>query len=169
MPFNKITYILFAAAALAPVALPAPVANSVQWRQLESAQKSTYTFDHFVHEFNKSYAHGEEELQHRATFETNLVQIHAHNSAGASWVAGVNQFTDLSPLEMQRFKGLAPRFKTAASGPTLGASIPLALSMPSNGLPAAVDWRLKNVVSPVKNQAQCVSFSSLISQYQTLL
>ena len=65
---------------------------------------------------------------------------------------GVNQFTDLPAAEFKKFKGvdkqmvLARAAARAASKPILGDEV-LA------SLPDSVDWRTKNVVTPVGSQA----------------
>lgn len=114
---------------------------------------SGYSFTDFQAEFGKAY-NGEEHSAREQVFRKNLAQIQEQNAAFAkgtsTWWMAVNEFADLTEEEFQAFLGRnsAGRFSGELNaGPFLKAS----------SLPASVDWRSKNVLTPVKNQGSCGS------------
>ena len=120
---------------------------------------STYTFAQYRAEFNKHYANGAELLRREAIFAANLAHIArvnaAHRAGTKTWFATVNKFTDLEAHEMQAHKGLKKTRRGHHN--VLTASSPDAPKLNFQDLPAAVDWRAKDVVTPIKNQGQCGS------------
>jgi cathepsin L len=114
---------------------------------------SGYSFQDFQAEFAKGY-NGQELDTRERLFQENLAEIQQQNSAFArgesTWWMAVNQFADLSKEEFEAFLGRSRsgRFTgELSSGPFLKSS----------ELPASVDWREKNVLTPVKNQGSCGS------------
>jgi len=111
----------------------------------------TYNYESYQAEFKKAYTSQVVMQVHRATFEANLAkikQINADYAVGkSSWYAAVNKFTDLSEDEMRLFKGHMKGARTA--------SLPANLKV--TDLPASVDWRTKNMTTPVKDQGGCGS------------
>jgi len=114
---------------------------------------SHYTFNDYQSEFGKTSNGGEEEFR-RGVFDGHLATIREHNAAYSrgevGWWMGVNPFTDMTEEEFKAFFGRnsAGRFEGELnSGPFLAAS----------SLPDTVDWRGKNVLTPVKNQGSCGS------------
>ena len=97
----------------------------------------------------------------QAIFEQTLAEIHAqnarHTAGRSSWIAGVNQFSDLTDSEMQRFKGIRRAHKVNV--PSIPGQEPTAWRGKGSGvgLPTSVDWRAKGAVTPVKNQGGCGS------------
>merc|ERR1719199_602178 len=106
---------------------------------------ANYGFQAYLAEFGKSYS-GEELETRKALFDKNMELIKKHNEgyeAGEhTWWAAVNHLTDFTEEE---FSGL----RSAAYNPSTHPTVQLTSSAPN---PDSVDWRTKNVVTPVKNQ-----------------
>lgn len=114
-------------------------------------------FHEFVSQFSKDYALGTAEwVKRESIFNHNLAQIEAQNEAfrnGESlWAAGVNHFADMTHEERNAFKGYK---KTHSGAVNMAAPDHGPVSM--KGLPANVDWRDQNMVTPPKNQGSCGS------------
>lgn len=114
---------------------------------------TNYSYEDFVAEFGKGYNSDAHEMR-KDIFEKNLATIREHNTAFArgirTWWMGVNEFADLTQEEFKAFLGRnsAGRYEGELNaGPFLKAS----------SLPATMDWRGKNVLTPVKNQGSCGS------------
>jgi cathepsin L len=111
-----------------------------------------YTFAHYQKEFNKVYTSQVTLRDHMNTFNNNLAKIRKINedyAAGkSSWYAAVNKFTDLSARDMQKFKGHAKAPRAYSVPPS---------KLSTTNLPASVDWRAKNLTTPVKDQGGCGS------------
>jgi KDEL-tailed cysteine endopeptidase len=108
-------------------------------------------FSMFQVRYNKSYSRAE--YAHRLdVFKANYDLITKHNAQGKSWTLAVNEFADLT---FEEFKAQ----KTGLKFPDVDSSIPrITLNMADLiTVPASVDWRQKNAVTPVKNQGQCGS------------
>jgi len=112
--------------------------------------ESQRMFDEFVTKFHKSYASVEEYNLRLQNFRDNLAVAETLNTQGSS-VHGVTKFSDLSAAE---FKSLYTGYKAGSVRAALGN---VAVAQPRLGVPNAVDWRTKGVVTPVKNQGQCGS------------
>jgi cathepsin L len=114
---------------------------------------SDYSFQDFQIEFGKAFNGAEDELR-QTVFAKNLARIQEHNADYAegksSWWMAVNVFADLTEEEFNAFMG------RNAAGRLPGQLSPVR-SLSAQELPAAVDWREKNVLSPVKNQGSCGS------------
>ncbi|KAH9405763.1 PREDICTED: cathepsin L1-like [Rhagoletis zephyria] len=120
-------------------------------------------FNLFKTRFGRSYANFEEEIFRKRVFASNLEFIFNHNreffAGNKNFNVAVNNFTDMSNTEFRaRFNGL--RHSGVQSAPAIH-------SASAEGLPATVDWtKVKNVVTPIKNQEQCGScwaFSAVAS------
>jgi cathepsin L len=112
-----------------------------------------FTFTDFVKKFKKSYT--DDELAKRIQiFEENKKLILDHNEKKLSWTMEINQFADLTVAEHKKlYKGLNKEKHFARDIRTVDAS-----EIPSYGkYPKSVDWREKNILTPVKNQGQCGS------------
>jgi len=127
---------LLAASALA---LPSPQAD--RWTAFKQVHGKTYD--------------AVEDAQRQAIFEANLKVIAQHNleeDLGLhSFRLGANKFADLTNDE----------FRALSNGYLGGQKVQKGRFMhqvrESDPLPASVDWRTKNLVTPVKDQGQCGS------------
>jgi len=86
-------------------------------------------------------------------FKQNLDKITAHNKQNHSWTMGVNQFTDMTPLEFQKYTScVSGNPKPRTNGPKFQAPKDWNKTAPS-----AVDWTALGDVTAVKNQGSCGS------------
>lgn len=105
----------------------------------------------FQDKFGKKYENIEEFELRFKIFRENLRTIITHNlDSNQNFTMGVNQFTDLTPLEFQKqfVKGL----KT-----DVGSYGCKSFSSGATNAPDSIDWRTKGVVTSVKDQGQCGS------------
>lgn len=110
-----------------------------------------YSFEMYQIEFKKNYIQSELSYRNRI-FDLQLHQIIMHNSNPThTWKQGVNFFTDRTPDELNQMRGSRPINNiNKISSPTRRFYSILNLKQD-------VDWRLRNVVTPVKNQGRCGS------------
>ncbi|KAI8420735.1 hypothetical protein MSG28_007958 [Choristoneura fumiferana] len=64
--------------------------------------KAEELFAEFRHDFGKRYSSQKETEQRFAIFVHNLKQINKINSQHLTWVAGINQFADMTTEEVQK-------------------------------------------------------------------
>jgi len=129
------------------VALCGCVYGKTGWFELD-----TYTFQDYVVEYNKIYTPIEYKIR-SAIFDANLRSIKSHNAGDFSFKKGVNHFTDQTDQELRSMFGYK---KGVVSTLDQSYILPHELST-DKGAPAAVDWREKDVISPVKDQGRCGS------------
>jgi len=100
---------------------------------------------------NKKYGDEGEEKVRYAIWKDNLQRIVEHNKKSTSVFLAMNKFGDLTNTEYRaRMLGFKSKKPSSSEGSTFLA--------PENvELPAAVDWRPKGYVTPVKDQGQCGS------------
>jgi cysteine peptidase B len=105
-------------------------------------------FEDFKSTYGRVYAPEKESLRFEC-FRANLKSIDQRNAKGAE-VHGVNQFTDLCPIEFNKmYLGMRP------GNHTYKHKMAAAEASPKAG--QAIDWRTKGAVTPIKNQGQCGS------------
>jgi cathepsin H len=100
-----------------------------------------------MQQYNKAYSH-DELVKRRAIFYDTLAEIKQINSENRGWEAGVNEWSDLT---WEEFKGKFLMAPQKCSATAKGNHIM------TDKTDDAVDWRLKGVVTPVKNQGSCGS------------
>jgi C1A family cysteine protease len=115
-----------------------------------SEEEYQYQFAKYQVAYNKSYSRAE--FAHRyGIFKSNYDMIVGHNAQGKSWTLAVNEFADLT---WDEFKTMKLGYKPVTVEGIPRETINLAGLVT---VPASVDWRTKNAVTPVKNQGQCGS------------
>jgi len=107
-------------------------------------------FDNYIVEYHKTYASVAEYNLRLANFRANLAEAERLNALGGS-EHGVTKFSDLSEDE---FKSMYTGYTAGSMREALGD---LPVHKPTIEAPTSVDWRTKNVITPVKDQGQCGS------------
>lgn len=108
-------------------------------------------FQKWITKYNKKYVNQEEFELRLQIFSENYHRIQTFNSIpNQSHFLALNAFADQDPKEvgMKYAKG-------HHHGDFLNAVHPLILELDSSSLPASIDWRLKNAVTPIKDQGHC--------------
>ena len=115
-----------------------------------TANQYEFLFTRFVEQYDKKYETNNFFARFNI-FKSNLDMILAHNAKNLSWTMAVNQFADYTTEEFEAMMGLnnvveAPFAHSLLTAPVKNIKIA-----------ESIDWRAKNVVNPVKNQASCGS------------
>lgn len=98
---------------------------------------------------NKAYSSPNERLFRMAVFYANVLKIASLNMQN-DFTAKLNQFADMTPAEFKvKYTGYKFDMKQKDVEESLSQSV--------NANPAAIDWRTKGVLNPVKDQGQCGS------------
>jgi len=109
-------------------------------------------FARFKAKYGKTYS--KNELKHRLrVFRDNLNFIKTHNDDDSkSHKVGVTQYADLTNKEYRAMLGAKMDMRAHTEGPQFSAN-----DTSNSTIPAEFDWRIKNVVTPIKDQGQCGS------------
>jgi len=112
-----------------------------------SQQEYEYLFTAWVNEYGKSYETSEF-FNRFNIFKANLDTIREHNAKNDSWTMGMNEFGDMTWAEFQSIYvgGTKPVPREYIRSKNY------AKESSSRSIPASLDWRTKNAVTPVKNQ-----------------
>lgn len=92
---------------------------------------------------------GDEYFFRLGIYLTNKRFIQEHNRGEYSYKLGENQFAALSPSEYQTLLSSETKVEKKTKGSPL--------KLPYRDLPASFDWRTKGVITPVKDQKECVA------------
>jgi len=103
--------------------------------------------------FHQKKYKADEEKVRRGIWEANLERVVIHNLEASmgkhTFTLAMNEFADLTGEEFAKLvRGSCFRPKTNSTGAAF-------LKSPFIMIPAAVDWRDKNLVTPVKDQKSC--------------
>jgi len=114
---------------------------------------TSLSYQEYKIKYGKTYELEEHSMRNKIFLE-NIERIKIQNALpDSSWKAGVNEFTDWSNDEFRvRKTGTLPPVANSFVGVAESDR-----SMSAEALPDTVDWRTKNVVTPVKNQGGCGS------------
>lgn len=115
-------------------------------------------FYDFQERFSKKYEDSHEVEERFHIFRNNVFDIIEHNLRGnETYTKGINQFTDLTADEFKeqfvRGVTLSNLLRTQIGSTSCSSFI----GSGAKSAPSSVDWRSKNVVTPVKDQGQCGS------------
>jgi C1A family cysteine protease len=138
------------------IAFTAFVTNAV------SASFAAFSPDTFRHQFEsfmlwknrygKEYSSIDEEVSRFEIWSQASDKVTRHNRNNYPWSLSMNEFSDMTSDEFKsKTNGLVP---PTATFPGRYVNMPY---VDVSDLPESVDWRAKDVVNPVKNQAQCGS------------
>ena len=129
----------------------AAAAAKTTWKDLDN-----YDFHDYIKEFGHKWEKGSPEfLKRQIIFVEELARVKAHNAKKLSWKEGVNFMSAMTVEEKKAYMG----FHMGAHKHHKPKNLkPFDLSLKSlKDLPEEMDWRQKEVVSPVKDQGQCGS------------
>ncbi|XP_031131200.1 senescence-specific cysteine protease SAG39-like [Ipomoea triloba] len=105
--------------------------------------------EQWMAQYGRVYTDELEKAKRYNIFKGNVEYIESFNKAGTEpYKLGINQFVDLTNQEFQAYRNgykLLPSSKKLFRYENVGV------------VPAAVDWRTKGAVTPVKDQGQCGS------------
>lgn len=108
-------------------------------------------FEEFKEKFDKKYSSLEELETRFAVFRENMKTIQEHNSGlhNYNYSLGMNAFSDLTESEFkEKYVGGYKNLEKTSCSKFTGLE---------KEMPAEIDWRTKNAVTPVKDQGQCGS------------
>jgi C1A family cysteine protease len=148
MPGHKAAIVgLGAAAALTGAALMYKAPSGVKLFASDTLSGEDYKFMEYVSTHGKSYGTMAEFMFRKEQFAARHTDIEAFNAdANNTHTVGHNLFSDATYAEMKKLNG----YKAVAKESNV-------VMLDESVTAAEVDWRNKNAVTAVKNQAQCGS------------
>lgn len=110
-------------------------------------------FESWCKEHGKTYASEAEKLRRYRVFEDNLAFVTRHNAmANSTYTLSLNVFADLTHYEFKATRlGISSAALASAPRQVLARSL-------AADVPASLDWRNKDAVTPVKDQGSCGTF-----------
>jgi C1A family cysteine protease len=119
-------------------------------------------FSQWKAKYKKQYSSDTEENYRFRIFKQNYQFIQSHMKEERSYSIGTTEFADWTTEEFKsRYLGANPpsiRSSSVSLGGQESSTTPsVGVSVGVSTNPAALDWRLKKVVTPVKNQGSCGS------------
>jgi len=123
------------------------------------------TWEQFKEKYSKTYESQEEEDYRTSVWEANVALISNHNLEAENglheYSLGENAYADMTSDEIVTYMN---GYNSQRKPPVEGRHIENSISL--KDLPAAIDWRENNTVTPVKDQGHCGScwaFSAVAS------
>jgi C1A family cysteine protease len=117
------------------------------------AQEVQEAFKKWKEGRNRLYSNGKEEDNRLRIFEENYNKIKKMQSEDRPYQVELNKFADMSTEEFATaYLGTRPSNVRAAT-----TTDPTILQATTSTVPATIDWRAKNAVTPIKNQGYCGS------------
>jgi len=151
MSKGKIAGSIVALLAVVAVIATFQTSNVSQTRNLAETISDVFTQWKIV--YGKSYASADEEAHRFQTFQDNFYFIQNFNANPEhTSTVGLNEYADLNTQEFKALKSC-----TGMTQPTPVVQTTTVDVEAVNALPASVDWRTKNAVTPIKNQGDCGS------------
>lgn len=134
------------------VVLAIIAAALAQSADVHPRQKYEVAFFDFLQKYEVKIANAKEFIKRLEIFINNVEKIEAHNADKTqTYQMGINQFSHMTFEEFRDYNHLG-----SLRPPFLRAKLNLR-DLPTDNLPASVDWTTQGAVTPVKNQGQCGS------------
>jgi len=119
---------------------------------IDSSNAEDYSsFENWQVQYNKMYESDAAVEKAFANFQASIKRAADRQAADPSATYGLTKFSDLSPEE---FSAMYLNYKPSTNPTTVKSDVDVE---PNFAAPNSYDWRTKNAVTPVKNQAQCGS------------